>query len=67
MFRISYLDTIMLILLIIGGINWGLVGLFDTNLVSALFGDLTPLSRAVYGLVGIAAIYTSYILYKLKG
>jgi len=51
------LNILTLVLLIVGGLNWGLVGAFDFNLVSALFGDMTPLSRIVYVLVGLAAIY----------
>ena len=51
------LNVITLVLLIVGGLNWGLVGAFDFNLVSALFGEMTPLSRSVYVLVGLAAVY----------
>ena len=51
------LNVITLILLIVGGLNWGLVGALDFNLVSVLFGDMSPLSRIVYVLVGLAAIY----------
>lgn len=51
------LDAIALILVVIGGINWGLVGLFDYNLVDALFGTGSALSRIIYVIVGIAAIY----------
>ncbi|EHI98260.1 MULTISPECIES: DUF378 domain-containing protein [unclassified Clostridium] len=52
------LDTIVLILVIIGGINWGLVGLFQFNLVDSIFGTLSLLSRIIYSLVGIASIYS---------
>jgi uncharacterized protein len=48
-----------LVMLIIGGLNWGLVGLFNVNLVSTLFGDGTFLARVIYILVGIAAAYTA--------
>ncbi len=51
------IQSISQILLIIGGINWGLVGLLDINLVSALFGDMTSLSRVIYTIVGLAGIY----------
>ncbi len=47
---------ISLILAVVGSINWGLVGLTDFNLVSALFGEHTTLSRMVYALVGLAGI-----------
>lgn len=46
-----------LALTIIGGINWGLVGFFDYNLVGALFGDSSALSRIIYALVGLSAVY----------
>ena len=45
------------VLLVIGGLNWGLVGTTGFDLVRAIFGDMTLLSRTVYTLVGIAAIY----------
>jgi uncharacterized membrane protein YuzA (DUF378 family) len=51
------LDVIALVLMIVGGLNWGLVGLFNFDLVAALFGDMTTLSRIVYTLVGLAALY----------
>lgn len=48
---------IALILLIIGGLNWGLVGFFQWDLVAKIFGDMTTLSRVVYALVGVSALY----------
>jgi hypothetical protein len=51
------LDLASLTLLIIGGLNWGLVGLFDIDLVATLFGEGSVLSRGVYALVGLAALY----------
>jgi uncharacterized membrane protein YuzA (DUF378 family) len=51
------LNVLILVLLIVGGLNWGLVGLFDFNLVSAIFGDMTLLSRIIYVLVGISALW----------
>jgi uncharacterized protein len=51
------LDVIAAVLLVVGGINWGIVGVTGTDLVGALFGNLSPLSRAVYILVGLAALY----------
>lgn len=47
------------VLLIIGGLNWGLIGLFKYDLVAAIFGDLSTVSRVVYTLVGLAAIYVA--------
>lgn len=51
------LDVVAAILLVIGGLNWGLVGLAQLDLVAALFGELSPLSRVVYMLVGVSALY----------
>ena len=45
------IDKIALVLIIIGAINWGLIGLFDFNLVATIFGDMTIISRIIYGLV----------------
>jgi len=51
------LDVIALVLMIVGGLNWGLVGLFNFDLVAALFGSGSTLSRIVYTLVGAAALW----------
>lgn len=51
------INLITLLLVIVGGLNWGLVGLFDFNLVSALFGEMSALSRLVYVLVGASAVW----------
>ena len=50
-------DKIALILIIIGAINWGLIGLFKFNLVELIFGDMTLLARIVYTLVGISGLW----------
>lgn len=50
------LETIALVLLIIGGLNWGLVGAFQFDLVATLFGEASALSRLVYVLVGLSAV-----------
>ncbi len=51
------LDLIAFIILLIGGLNWGLVGIFEWNLVAAIFGTMSVLSRIIYILVVISAIY----------
>jgi uncharacterized membrane protein YuzA (DUF378 family) len=51
------LDVLIAVLLVVGGLNWGLVGLFGFDLVGSIFGNMSLFSRVVYGLVGIAAIY----------
>jgi hypothetical protein len=55
------LKIISIILVIVGGLNWGLVGLFNFDLVATIFGAMTSLSRIVYTLVGLAAIYVVVI------
>lgn len=51
------LDYTLLAIVIIGAINWGLIGLFRFDLVAFLFGNMSWLSRIVYGLVGISGLY----------
>ena len=60
------LKNIALILVIIGGLNWGLVGLLGLNLVSAIFGTLSLLSRIVYILVGLSAVYLAVEFFSKK-
>lgn len=59
------LNMITLALLIVGGLNWLLVGAFNFDLVAALFGEMSPLSRIVYVLVGLSALWQ--IVPLLKG
>jgi uncharacterized protein len=51
------IDVIAAVLLVVGGLNWGLVGLFNFDLVAAIFGEMSALSRVVYTLVGLSAVY----------
>ncbi len=51
------LNLITLVLVIVGGVNWGLVGFFDFDLVAAIFGEGSFLARAVYSLVGLSALW----------
>ena len=51
------MDVIAAVLVVIGGLNWGLVGIFQFDLVAALFGAGSTLSRVVYALVGVAALF----------
>lgn len=50
-------DYTILTIAIVGAINWGLIGFFRLDLVSFLFGDMTLLSRIVYGIVGLCGLY----------
>jgi hypothetical protein len=54
------LNVITFALLAIGGINWGLVGMFDLNLVSAIFGTDTGIANLVYILVGLSALWQAF-------
>ncbi|MFW6076486.1 MAG: DUF378 domain-containing protein [Hyphomicrobiales bacterium] len=60
-------NLITLILVIVGGLNWGLVGLLDWNLVAAIFGPGSFLSRTVYTLVGLSAIWQVVALLAAPG
>lgn len=61
------MDTLALILMVIGALNWGLIGLLRFDLVAALFGDMTVLSRIVYALVGLAGIWGIALLFRRDG
>ena len=53
------MDTLALILVIVGALNWGLIGLFQFDLVARIFGGVNaPISRLIYGLVGLAGLYS---------
>ena len=60
------LDYTLLALVIIGAINWGLIGLFRFDLVSFLFGDMSWLTRIVYGIVGIGGIYLCSVFVRIR-
>jgi len=63
--KLTSLDWLALILVIIGGLNWGLVGLFNFNLVATIFGDMSALSRIIYALVGLSGLYLLFSASKL--
>lgn len=65
MSKLGTLDWIALILVIVGGLNWGLVGIFKFDLVAAIFGEMGIISRIVYTLVGLSAIYLAAMSGKL--
>lgn len=58
------IDWIALVLVIVGGVNWGLVGLFNFDLVAAIFGSIFWLARIIYVLVGTSALYMIYFAMK---
>jgi uncharacterized membrane protein YuzA (DUF378 family) len=64
--KLNALDWIALILIIIGALNWGLVGFFSFDLVAAIFGDMSAVSRVIYALVGLAGLYGIYMATKVS-
>ncbi len=65
--KLNWLDITALVLVIVGGLNWGLVGLFGGfNLVNQLFGTMPVIENIVYDLVGLAAIYLAIIAPKIN-
>lgn len=65
MSKLNVLDWVAMVLLTIGGLNWGMVGLFSVDVVAALFGVDSPFSRLVYVVIGLAALYSIYTSTKL--
>ena len=64
--RLSGLDWAALVLMIVGGLNWGLVGVFSFDLVAAIFGPGSGASRVIYALVGLAALWGVWLAVKLS-
>ena len=62
--RLNSIDWVAYVLTIIGGLNWGLLGAFDFNLVDSIFGEGSALSRIIYILVGLSAVYLIYTATK---
>jgi uncharacterized membrane protein YuzA (DUF378 family) len=54
------LDIVTAVLLVIGGLNWGLVGFFNFDLISAVFGEATAFSKLFYALFGLSALYETF-------
>jgi len=65
-FTMKTLDYIALILVVIGAVNWGLIGFFSFDLVRAIFGDMTLISRIVYALVGVSGLYALSFFGRLR-
>lgn len=62
--KMSWLDWLTCVLVIVGAINWGLVGAFDFDLVDWLFGLTSALARLIYILIGLSGIY---MIFKCNG
>lgn len=61
--KMKVIDKIALVLIIIGAINWGLIGFFNFNLVAVIFGEMTWISRVIYALVGISGLWGIKLLF----
>lgn len=59
------LQTIAMILLLIGGLNWGLIGIFEWNFIASVFGYTSVLTRTIYALAGLAAVYRIIVWAKV--
>ncbi|MFB5191745.1 DUF378 domain-containing protein [Alicyclobacillus fastidiosus] len=55
--RWNAIDWVAWILMVVGGLNWGLIGFFNFNLVDTIFGTMSGLSRSLYAIVGLATIW----------
>lgn len=65
--KMNIVDILAAVLVIVGGINWGLVGWLEYNLVDTIFGEGSMLARGVYAIVGVAALYMIYTMFKMVG
>lgn len=63
--KLNAIDWLAYILAIVGGLNWGLVGFFNYNLVDEIFGVESTVSRVIYAAVGVSAVYLIYTASKL--
>ena len=64
--RMNFLDVLAYLLVIVGGINWGLVGFFDYNLVGQIFGSDSAAARIIYGAVGLSAVYLLFTFMRVN-
>ena len=67
--KMSAMDWVVWVLLFVGGLNWGLVGFFNYDLVAKIFGGGDPttmLPRIIYGLVGLAALWSLFSVFMKK-
>ena len=63
--KLNIVDIIAIILVVVGCLNWGLVGIFDFDVAAAIFGDMSIVARIIYVVVALAAIYVAAISMKL--
>lgn len=64
--KFSWLDWTAIVFVIIGAVNWGLIGLFGFDLIESIFGEMTGITRTIYSLVGLSGLYSILIFLKMK-
>lgn len=64
--KLNIVDWLALVLVLVGALNWGLVGILEFDLVATLFGEMSLLTRIIYAIVGIAALYIAAISVSLN-
>ena len=65
--RLTIIDWIAIVLVVIGALNWGLVGLFQFDLVQAIIGGVPIVANIIYILVGVAGLWLIYLVTRLRG
>ncbi|MBZ9687474.1 DUF378 domain-containing protein [Clostridium estertheticum] len=66
MYKLNMMDKLSFIFVLVGALNWGLLGLLNFNLVSFIFGSVPFLARAIYILVGLSAVNIIVFIYRNK-
>lgn len=66
MYKLSLLDKISVVLVLIGAINWGIIGLFNYDVIAAIFQNGSLISRIIYTLVGLCGIIVIITIFKMK-
>lgn len=64
--KLNLADWLALVLVLVGALNWGLMGLLEFDLVATLFGEMSLLTKIIYSLIGIAALYIAAIASSLN-
>lgn len=62
----KYLDNVLLALVIVGAVNWGLIGFFRFDLIAFIFGNMSWISRIIYALVGISGLYLISVFGRIR-
>lgn len=62
--KFNVVEWVVFVLVVVGAINWGLVGFFHFNVVEVVFGSMPVVVNVVYDLVGLAGVYVAYLVFK---